>query len=294
MLTLQQITYFVRLADELHYTKAAEKLHVAQPSLSYAINKMEDELGVSLFVKNGKKLNLTQYGEAFLPYARSALDSISFGLDRIESLRKPAGAISIGYIYSVSYKFFPALINRFTKEDENSNVTFHFTLGVKDALVKGLEDGSLDFAIAGSYEVPGLQKARLLSQDLVIVMPKNHPLASRGALSLQELKNEKFVFPKKSNGLREILDRHFAREGIIPHIVYEADECNALTTFASTGAGITIVPPMPTYRSGVSVHKMVKPVIRHEVALLWSSRRALSPIAEKFKEFVISQDWENV
>lgn len=292
-MTLQQVSYFVRLAEELHYTRAAEKLHITQPTLSYAIGKLEDELGVSLLIKSGKKLKLTQYGEAFLPYAKSALDSLNFGLAKIETLKKPSRTISLGYIYSVSYQLFPNLINNFTAQDENSGVTFQFTLGVKDSLLAGLQDGSLDLVIAGNYDIPGIGKATLLSQELVLVMPKSHPLSKRKELSLQEIKDDQFVFPKSSSGLRHVLDRAFAQAGIIPRIAYEADECNSMAAFASTGAALAIIAPLPSYRDNVSVHRIVNPTLRREIALLWNSRHALSPAAENFRRFVISHDWKD-
>ena len=293
-MTLQQLSYFCVLADILHFTKASEQLHVTQPSLSYSIAKLEKDMGVPLFRKTGKKLALTQYGEVFLPYARQALETLEFGARKVESLRAPAqGSINLGYVYSVSYDFFPTLISNFMSIDGNREVTFQFTQGVKDDLLQKLAAGHLDLAIAGSYDAPGVQKATLLSQEIYLIMPKTNPLSARENLSISELRGQTFIFPKPSSGLREVLDRAFAEAGVIPHIAFEAEECNAMAAFVATGAGLAFVPRMPSVRENVSVHHIVDPPLRRDIALLWMRSRALSPLAERFKKFVLEQNWRN-
>lgn len=291
-MTLQQLSYFCVLADILHYTKASEQLHVTQPSLSYSIAKLEKDMGVPLFRKTGKKLALTPYGEVFLPYARQALETLEFGARKVESLRSPKpGSINLGYVYSVSYDFFPTLISNFMSIDGNREVTFQFTQGVKDDLLQKLAAGHIDLAIAGSYDAPGVQKATLLTQEIYLIMPKTNPLSARETLSIADLRSETFIFPKSSSGLREVLDRAFAEAGVIPHIAFEAEECNAMAAFVATGAGLAFVPRMPSVRENVSVHHVADPPLRRDIALLWMRSRALSPLAERFKKFVLEQNW---
>lgn len=293
-MTLQQLSYFCVLADILHFTKASEQLHVTQPSLSYSIAKLEKDMGVPLFRKTGKKLALTNYGEVFLPYARQALETIEFGTRKVEALHSPQqGSINLGYVYSVSYDFFPTLISNFMSLDGNREVTFQFTQGIKDDLLQKLAAGHIDLAIAGSYDAPGVQKATLLSQEIFLIMPRSNPLSARASLSLSELRNETFIFPKASSGLREVLDRAFAEAGVIPHIAFEAEECNAMAAFVATGAGMAFVPQMPSVRDTVSVHHVADPPLRRDIALLWMRSRALSPLAERFKKFVLDQEWHD-
>ena len=265
-MTLQQLSYFCVLADILHFTKASEQLHVTQPSLSYSIAKLEKDMGVPLFRKTGKKLALTQYGEVFLPYARQALETLEFGARKVESLRAPAqGSINLGYVYSVSYDFFPTLISNFMSIDGNREVTFQFTQGVKDDLLQKLAAGHLDLAIAGSYDAPGVQKATLLSQEIYLIMPKTNPLSARETLSISELRGQTFIFPKPCSGLREVLDRAFAEAGVIPHIAFEAEECNAMAAFRRSA-------PAPRHRPAVDAQP--RPL---------SARRALQKVRARTK-----------
>jgi hypothetical protein len=99
-MTLQELRYFCVTAEVLHYTRAANLLYISQPSLSYAIGKLEKELGVPLFEKNGKKVSLTKYGKEFFPYAKRALSEVSNGIDHLQEMQQPtAGIINLGYIY---------------------------------------------------------------------------------------------------------------------------------------------------------------------------------------------------
>ena len=113
-MTLQQLRYFCVMAEVLHYTKAAKQLYISQPSLSYALSELSKELGVPLFGKSGKRTYLTQYGEAFLPYARNALAELSKGETALLQIADTAaGCVNFGYIFSVGFSVMPALIDDF-------------------------------------------------------------------------------------------------------------------------------------------------------------------------------------
>jgi len=126
-MTLQELRYFCVTAEVLHYTRAARLLYISQPSLSYAISKLEQELGLPLFEKNGKKVTLTKYGEEFLPYAKRALAEISEGTERLREMKIPStGGISLGYIYSVSFSALPEFVNSFYKHQGGDRIAFRF------------------------------------------------------------------------------------------------------------------------------------------------------------------------
>ena len=121
-MTLQQLVYFCTLADILHYTKAAAALHIAQPTLSYAIAELQRELGVPLFEKRGSKTALTSFGAAFLPYASRSLEAIEEGQKTLAAmLSLDKETINLGYIYSVSFDFLPKIISEFQKEELNKD-----------------------------------------------------------------------------------------------------------------------------------------------------------------------------
>ena len=149
-MTLQELRYFCVTAEVLHYTRASRLLYISQPSLSYAISKLEQELGVPLFKKNGKKVTLTKYGEEFLPYAKRALAELSEGTERLREMKVPtSGGISLGYIYSVSFSALPEFVNSFYRHQGSEQIAFRFRQGKAGELVEQLLNGSLDLLIAG-------------------------------------------------------------------------------------------------------------------------------------------------
>ena len=153
-MTLQQLKYFVETARTLHYTKAAEQLNISQPSLSYAISQLSKKLGVPLFKIEGTKVSLTEYGEAFLPYAESALNILAQGEAQLNRMQNPSSTnISLGYIYTVSFDAIPQLIDDFYIYKGNRNISFSFQVNITDLLIKKLLEGSLDIVIAPCSEI---------------------------------------------------------------------------------------------------------------------------------------------
>ena len=156
-MTLQELRYFCVTAEVLHYTRAANLLYISQPSLSYALNKLEKELGVPLFEKQGKKVSLTKYGKEFLPYAKRALNELSSGIEHLQEIQRPtAGIISLGYIYSVSFALLPSFVNRFYAYQGSDQTAFRFHQGTAGELIEQLLGGSLDLLIAGRTDISSI------------------------------------------------------------------------------------------------------------------------------------------
>jgi len=124
-MTLLQLRYFKMLAHTLHYTRAAEALHISQPSLSYAITELEKELGIKLFLKERKKVALTAYGEQFLPFVEKALSMLQEGKDLLQQMASDAPQIvRLGYFHSVSASFIPDLVEGFYRQEANKEIRF--------------------------------------------------------------------------------------------------------------------------------------------------------------------------
>lgn len=290
LFTLQQLKCFCTLAKELHYTKAAESLHITQPTLSYAISELQKEIGAVLFQKEGNRTELTEYGVAFLPYAEKTIAIALEGKRKIENMvGSVSGSIGLGYIYSVSFDFLPAVISGFQKEERNRNTSFQFFQGIKDQLIRKLTDGTIDLAIANAPDTKTIRSAQLFKQNLFLVVPKGHRLAREDSVSLSELENEAFILDKQTSGLRVSLDQIFSAIGIKPKIAYEVEECNAMVAFVSTRQGIAIMPRIPlmdTY--DVSVVKISDPSPFRYISLLWNEERPMSSVAKRFKEHILS------
>ena len=248
-MTLQEIRYFCVTAEVLHYTRAANLLYISQPSLSYAIAKLEKALGVPLFEKHGKQVTLSKYGEAFLPYAQNVLRELSEGMHSINELKQPAaGIINLGYIYSVSFSVLPEFVNKYYDYQRGNQIGFRFHQGMAGALIEQLFNGDLDILIAGMTDEPdiaSIEHLPIYSQELFLAVPANHPLAGKDSVTLDDLRGENFVSLNHDTVIYHQLEDRFKKADITPNTVFEADEYSSIAASIATGAGIAIMPILP-------------------------------------------------
>ena len=140
-MNLNQLTYFVTLAQIENYTRAAKRLDITQPSLSHAISNLEKELQVPLFERHGRNVTMTKYGEMFLKYVQDSLHILNLGVERIqEAARIPGGSISIGYIHTQGRRFIPELVRGFLNEQEGKKIDFRFQNAATGSLIRGLKE----------------------------------------------------------------------------------------------------------------------------------------------------------
>ena len=248
-MTLQEIRYFCVTAEVLHYTKAANLLYISQPSLSYAIAKLEKALGVPLFEKHGKQVTLSKYGEAFLPFAQNALRELSEGMNRLSDLKQPAaGIVNLGYIYSVSFSVLPEFVNKFYLFQGSHQIGFRFQQGMAGELLEELFNGSLDILIAGMTDQPDIESIEFLPiyrQELFLAVPPNHPLTAKTSVSLEDLAGENFISINHDTVIYHQLEDRFKKADITPNTVFEADEYSSIAASVATGAGVAIMPILP-------------------------------------------------
>ncbi len=145
-MNLNQLTYFVTLAQIENYTRAAKRLDITQPSLSHAISNLEKELQVPLFERHGRNVTMTKYGEMFLKYVQDSLHILNLGVERIqEAARIPGGSISIGYIHTQgARRFYSELVRGFLDEQEGKKIDFHFQNAATGNLIRGLKEEKFD------------------------------------------------------------------------------------------------------------------------------------------------------
>jgi len=290
--TLQQLVCFCTLADILHYTKAAAALHIAQPTLSYAIAELQRELGVPLFEKRGSKTTLTSFGAAFLPYASRSLEAIEEGQKTLAAmLSLDRETINLGYIYSVSFDFLPKIISEFQKEELNNIVYFNFYQGMKNQIIDKLKTETIDLAFSSEYHEKPIQSYPIFSQELFLVVPDEHPLRNAKEVHLEDFRDDPFIIANRGSGLRVFVDALFRSAGWTPKVVFEAEECNAMAAFVSSRQGVTIMPRIPlldTYP--VAALKLSSPPLFRDISLLWKEGRALPPAAERFRAFVMESE----
>ena len=188
-MNLMHLRYFCKLAETQHYTKAATELFISQPGLSGAIDSLESELGITLFQKKGRNVTLTKYGKEFYGYVREALHVLDAGIDAASVHTGTLnGVVRMSTITTIDDSFLPMIISSFRKL--YPLVSFRFFQGQTTQVLQGIEDDIYDVGFC-SYlrrnEYPEIAAVPVLTQQVVAVVHKNHPLADRKSVTLSEL-----------------------------------------------------------------------------------------------------------
>ena len=286
-MTLQELRYFCVTAEVLHYTRAANLLYISQPSLSYAIGKLEKELGVPLFEKNGKKVSLTKYGKEFFPYAKRALSEVSNGIDHLQEMQQPtAGIINLGYIYSVSFALLPTFVNAFYAYQGSEQTAFRFRQGMTGELIEQLLNGSLDLLIAGRPEIASIDYVPIYRQELFLAVPDSHRLAARDSVTLNDISDENFISITHDAVIYHELESQFKKAAITPNTVFEADEYSSIAASVTTGAGVAILPKLPILDNfNVKLIPFADKSMTMDVCLLRCASHEMTPAVQSAWEF---------
>ena len=239
-MNLNQLTYFVTLAQIENYTRAAKRLDITQPSLSHAISNLEKELKVPLFERHGRNVTMTKYGEMFLKYVQDSLHILNLGVERIqEAARIPGGSISIGYIHTQGRRFIPELVRGFLNEQKGKKVDFHFQNAATGTLIRGLKEEKFDVIFCSRAEgEKEISFVPVAEEKLVAVVPENHALAGKNTVTIEELGQYPQVTFTPTSGLYFVVRELFEKEGIVPETAFEVEEDGALAGMVAEGFGV--------------------------------------------------------
>ena len=292
--TIQQLKCFVKMAEVMHYTKAAEQLHVSQPSLSYSISELEKELGLTLFERRKNTTFMTQYGVELLPYARDVLDKVeAVRMKSYELIDSSRGTINLGNIYSISFDFVPRILERFYTNKENCHITVNFLQGVTSILTDKLMDGSLDLIFSGESENSSLQRVHIFTQELKLVLPANHALAAHTEVALEDVQGEGLISLGEGSNISNHIAQCFRGRGLHANFVLSVAECSAMGAFISSNMAVAIAPIVPSFNSNnVRIIPFVqadRELLGRKIYLQWPKDRLLSPITRKFRDFVLHE-----
>src|SRR6202789_1521942 len=241
---LRHLRYFVAVAEELHFGRAAARLHVAQLPLSQQIRKLEELLGYPLFTRTSRSVILTSAGEALLQRAQRTLRNVQRDIDETRSIgRGDVGSLHIGFIGSAMCSKLPGIFRSYREAYPQVRLYLHESF---TALVtEGLENGTLDAGILRDGDpVEGLQVTTILSEPFVAVLPATHPCAKQKSISIASLRDEPFVYYPRSAGARAyekpltLCEEH----GFRPQIVQEASHWLTILQLVGAGLGVSIAP----------------------------------------------------
>ncbi|WP_166280265.1 LysR family transcriptional regulator [Motilibacter deserti] len=241
---LRHLRYFVAVAEELHFGRAAQRLHMAQPPLSQAVRQLEEAVGCALLSRTSRSVRLTPAGEAFLDRARRTLHNVARDVHEARSIgRGEAGVLNVGYVGSVMMTLLPDVLRRHLDEFPGVQLRLHESFTSR--VVEGLLDGSVDAGVVRDAEpVAGLEASPLLTERFVAVVPAAHPAAGGSSASVLELRDDPFVSPPRSAGPRayekpmSICEEH----GFRPAVAHEATHWLTILRLVGAGLGVTIAP----------------------------------------------------
>jgi DNA-binding transcriptional LysR family regulator len=278
---LHQLEYFVAVAEEASFTRAASRVHVAQPGVSAQVRRLESELGERLLDRSGRTVRLTEAGAAVLPFARAALDAVAgarLAVDELAGLVR--GRVTVGMVSGCALPVLAELLAGFRKR--YPGVAISLTEDTSDRLVEMLGDGRLDLALigtAGPQEPPGISTAVLLDEELVAAVPPGHPLAGKETVTVKALRDEPLVSLPRGTGVRAALDAACAAAGFEPRIVFEASALPMVVTMAAQGLGLAVVPESVARTPNAPVIVPVTPETRSRLELAWPETPTANPAA---------------
>ncbi|MBW4710492.1 LysR family transcriptional regulator [Roseobacter sp. YSTF-M11] len=240
---LRHIRYFIAVAEEQHFRRAAERLGVAQPALSRAIQYLEKELGVVLFTRSNRNVQITPAGESFLAGCRGVINSIDHAVDNTRlAHRGLLGSLRIGYTDMAIAGCLPVLLKAF--QDGHPNIILQPHHDVTVTQLQKLDTGALDIGfVTGPINRTGYRQCPVQSERFVCVVYESHPLAGRAAIRLEELAGEDFVHgsSKDWEQFHSYLLPLCRRSGFVPQVVQEAFNTAGILGLVSAGMGVTIL-----------------------------------------------------
>ncbi len=285
---LRQLAYFVAVVEEASFTRAAERMHVAQSGVSQQVRRLERELGERLLDRSNQAVRLTEAGRAFLPHARAAVSAADSGRGALAELRGLLrGQLVVGTIQSLPDLNLARLLAEF--HGRHPHVEVSLREGQSEPLLASLKRGDVDAVVVGlaDGEPPEGATVEILSvEPLVLVTSTDHRFAGRDRVSIHELRDERLVALSRGSGARRHTETACRQAGFPPKIAFETSDVTLLTDLVAHGLGVTIVPlsiAAAGARGGaVCTMDLTPPLPRRHTALAWRTAGPSSPAARAF------------
>lgn len=286
MIELRPLRQFVVLAEELHFGRAAARLHMTQPPLTQAIQSLERRLGAALFERTQRSVSLSSAGAALLPEVRRLLQMADELPQRAQAAAEGlAGRLRLAFVSSIAYGPLPAWLRSFRAAQPQ--VTLQLREATLDVQLDAFAADDIDagFVLHAPDAAPaGLPAWRAWHEALVLALPEGHPAASTARVRFERIANEALViFPRHiTPSLFDAIVGHYRSKGVTPHIAQEAIQMQTLVNLVSAGMGLAWVPAsvMQLQRPGVVYRPLVGAPLLCETSLVW--REPASPVVQRF------------
>lgn len=280
--------YFVAVAEEKNFTRAAERLMIAQSPLSQQIKKLEHELGVELFVRTTRSVELTHAGSVFYDRARLLLARSDEAIaDAKKAAEGQLGRLSLGFTGTATYELLPALVRAFQDRNPDVQLDLHSEM-LTPSQVEGLLEGRIDVGVLRPpVNAEGLVVEVVRQEPLVLAMPTQHPLAGARSLSLADLADEPFIsYPSDPpSSVYSVVVEAYRRAGFVPKVRQELAETASMVAMVAAGMGIALVPESVRQLriNGATFRQLTSPQVTVQLALAYREGQ-VSPVVRRYLE----------
>lgn len=273
-LELRHLRYFVAVADELHFGRAAERLHISQPPLSMQIRALEDILGTPLFHRTRRRVSLTKAGEIFVREARQILERTEGAILAAQrAARGEVGELAIGFVSSANFSVLPPLLRQFRARAPGVRLTLRES--TTDVQLVDLAEGRIDVGLVlAPIDAPALAYRPIHREPLVVALPEQHRLAGQpGAVRLADLADDPFVLIPRhlAPGFYDDIVSYCRRTGFSPRVEQEAVQMQTIVSLVSSGIGVSLMPASMENlrRTGVIYKPLAESSPVSEIGLVW-------------------------
>ena len=283
---LTQLKYFQAMAKCRHFTQAAEEMAVSQSALSRSIQKLEQELGVTLFELHARTSALTEAGQKFLFHVDRVIRELALAEQEIELDNGGVGVVHLSFLHSLGDTFLPLILRQF--HERYPHIDVKLNQQSSSMLAEQLTSGETDICLCSTMNEPDTAWMYLWSEEMFLGVPEDHPLAQKSRVSLREVGDEPFVALKPEYTLRQQVNQFLDLAESHPQIVFEGDEVHTLVSFVAAHLGVSVLPHVPcTEHLGVVFVPIFFPLCKRAVGIAWNTSRPLSPAAMTFQQFTI-------
>ena len=289
---LRQLEYFIAVASEMNFSRAAQRVRVVQSALSTSVGKLEKELGVELFDRSRQQITITPAGELFREHARRVIHTARLAKDSIADYRgQLSGIVEFGSLISFSTLDVPEILGNFHRDYPLVQIRLRNTLPGRAAHLTAIADGSLDLALVSAPDrCPASIEMRLLAKEpMLFVCRPDHRLAQREHIDIAELAEEDLLGFPTDVGLRRVVENAFADSGITPRTPYEVPvDLSLAARLVRHGLGSIFLPASETGRCQDLNAVPVLPVVHWTIFLAWARHEQLGPATAKFAELLLA------
>jgi DNA-binding transcriptional LysR family regulator len=242
----RQVEYAIAVADELSFTRAAQRVYAVQSTISAGIRSLEKELGTVLFERDQRGVRITPAGEAVLPALRELAAAEARARTAADPRGELRGELRIGVFSSVSYLAIPRVIGAFHREHPRVDLRLRASPAGSSDLADAVRRGRLDLSLFGlpATAAPGLAVHRLATTRYAVILPEGHELAARPELRLKDLANERFVDAPVGFGNRDVLDAALSARGVTRDVSAEVTETASIPVFVAAALGVALLPQL--------------------------------------------------